>query len=429
MKSSTLVETIEWKMGGTFIRSVVATEKPAVIVNSPSVYWPITKWDLLDMDILLNETMWQSQPLFILNHERERGGMLGSKHDQPSLVFNTPLQDFIRTALHPRQFMYWSGSLSLWEEGVGRRATGPSPAEGSWELFTLTETDVSVSEEVEESRAPLLRLMHPGLVLQTRYDTRHLFLAQLTGTSRVMLFPPDQELFLHPHIHRAYRQSQVTLEASEHSNCSDLSIWWTEILSTRPLEVSVSPGQLLYIPPFWHHRVESLTLSLSLLIHSKSAIEHEFAKVYWHPLPLGPFQNHTSLRARAVSTYLTLLLEKSAIAGSLQTHSLALYRTRFARLFPHDKLINTFSDRLVRSVCPVPDDVQYNASHLDLVNSRLEDFSSAASSAGDVLAKNNCSEKIKVTFLQDYIEELVRWAVGPHNTAIFLMRCIGENRL
>lgn len=49
---------------------------------------------------------------------------------------------------------------------------------------------------------------------------------------------------------------------------------------------------------------------------------------------------------------------------------------------------------------------------------------SAAHNVGNMLLRIDADSAIKFTFLRDYVEQLVRWAVGPEYTASFVEKCL-----
>jgi ribosomal protein L16 Arg81 hydroxylase len=133
---------------------------------------------------------------------------------------------------------------------------------------------------------PMLWMSHPGVVAQTHYDTQHNLFAQLQGTKRFIIFDPSTELHTYPNIHRSFKQSQVHLERDSAGLGAPVREVFSEIGAAEGIAVTVHPGDLLYIPPYWQHRVESVSLSLSLSVVSPSLLEAALAEAYWekvHP--------------------------------------------------------------------------------------------------------------------------------------------------
>jgi Cupin-like domain len=124
-----------------------------------------------------------------------------------------------------------------------------------------------------------------GITTPLHYDIAHNFYVQVHGRKRFMLTAPDQwnALALYPRIHPSSRQSQM-----------DLTVDMDEVVKRYPikdmtkavLEVVLEPGDVLYIPPYWGHRVTALEFSISIANHFasnemelRSAIDSFFAPV------------------------------------------------------------------------------------------------------------------------------------------------------
>ena len=214
------------------IADAVAGRKPVHIRNFPNIRnnWPIFNWDLLhfakEKNISLNDTRWKpNDPIFVLGHEREKGGMIGSRRDSPLMYANLTLFKFLKSTFAPNNWLYWTGELSYMEEQLKMLATVPDKPfdlgdeqSEDWKVFRILENGLSDSSqtknESENSQlwTPMLWLSHPGVVAQTHYDTQHNVFIQIHGSKRFLLFPPAEELFQYPNIHRSYRQSQLHFE-------------------------------------------------------------------------------------------------------------------------------------------------------------------------------------------------------------------------
>ena len=214
------------------IADAVAGRKPVHIRNFPNIRnnWPIFNWDLLhfakEKNISLNDTRWKpNDPIFVLGHEREKGGMIGSRRDSPLMYANLTLFKFLKSTFAPNNWLYWTGELSYMEEQLKMQATVPDKPfdlgdeqPEDWKAFRILENGLSdfsqTKNESDNSQiwTPMLWLSHPGVVAQTHYDTQHNVFIQIHGSKRFLLFPPAEELFQYPNIHRSYRQSQLHFE-------------------------------------------------------------------------------------------------------------------------------------------------------------------------------------------------------------------------
>lgn len=99
----------------------------------------------------------------------------------------------------------------------------------------------------------LLWVATPGSTTAAHYDREHNFFTQLVGSKRFELWEPARhvELAMHPFYHSRDRQAQIEPTAPD-------------------VVCDLEPGVVLYVPPFWAHRVESKTLSLAVNAWSPS---------------------------------------------------------------------------------------------------------------------------------------------------------------
>lgn len=99
-----------------------------------------------------------------------------------------------------------------------------------------------------------------GTVAQTHYDESHNAFVQVAGRKRFFVHPPRSALVaqLHPHLHPGARLSQLDFGAhAEHEQGGGparLGAAWV---------VDLGPGDWMYLPPFWLHRVTALSHSIS----------------------------------------------------------------------------------------------------------------------------------------------------------------------
>lgn len=99
----------------------------------------------------------------------------------------------------------------------------------------------------------LLLIGMEGNVTPAHYDEQQNFFAQIKGHKRCILFPPDQFECLYPYPvhHPCDRQSQVDFENPDFERFPNFK-------NVVGYEAVVGPGDVLYIPMYWWHHIESL---------------------------------------------------------------------------------------------------------------------------------------------------------------------------
>jgi hypothetical protein len=108
-----------------------------------------------------------------------------------------------------------------------------------------------------------------GAVSRLHYDAAHNLFLQLRGRKRFLLVAPHdavaQRLPMYPSAHPCHRASPVdptSFFASQVPQLADLIV----------REALLEEGDLLYIPPFWLHHVETLTGAMSLVRELTSSL-------------------------------------------------------------------------------------------------------------------------------------------------------------
>ena len=131
---------------------------------------------------------------------------------------------------------------------------------GNWDAFTSN----------------LLLCGPKGAVTPLHYDEQQNMFAQLWGSKRVRLFPPDDfsKLYPFPMSHPCDRQAQVMLPATPgDQNLPPLADGTPQSAfpeyadaANPPREVyaDLQPGDVLYVPQYWWHQMEALTDNTSI---------------------------------------------------------------------------------------------------------------------------------------------------------------------
>ncbi|XP_018575930.1 hypoxia-inducible factor 1-alpha inhibitor [Anoplophora glabripennis] len=104
-----------------------------------------------------------------------------------------------------------------------------------------------------ELTSNLLFIGMEGNVTPCHYDEQQNFFAQIQGYKRCILFAPDQFECLYPHpVHHPHdRQSMVDFDRPDFTK-------YPKFKNVKGYETVVEPGDVLYIPIYWWHHVESL---------------------------------------------------------------------------------------------------------------------------------------------------------------------------
>ena len=128
-------------------------------------------------------------------------------------------------------------------------------------------------------------LSSPGMRTHTHFDNDRNFFVQLLGTKRFVVWPPNEteSLCPFPRLHPLWHKSRADFEAPDAFRASSPCANYTRAAARA---FTIRPGDVLYLPPFWWHTVETLgtpSLSLSTLSrwpqlynHMNALYTHEF---------------------------------------------------------------------------------------------------------------------------------------------------------
>jgi hypothetical protein len=130
-------------------------------------------------------------------------------------------------------------------------ATAPTAA--------ATSTAADQQPPPQLSQAPRVWISPQGAVSPLHYDTSASFLAQVRGTKRMLLVPPDQLecLYPYPDTHLLRRRSRVNVAQPDMARFP-LFAW------VAAQEVVLRPGDVLFFPQQWAHYTESCEQSVSV---------------------------------------------------------------------------------------------------------------------------------------------------------------------
>jgi hypothetical protein len=138
---------------------------------------------------------------------------------------------------------------------------------------------------------PEFWLMSPNCALQTRYSPTHTVKTQIYGKTKYFLFPPDEikNFYLYPSIHVSEKQSQANLYTELKIAVNGEESDFPNIQSIKSgIEVVLSPGESLYIPPYWMVMTENgPQLGVGIDVHSPSKEQLILLEAYSMVLPFA----------------------------------------------------------------------------------------------------------------------------------------------
>lgn len=160
--------------------------------------------------------------------------------------------------------------LSLSPTELSEKLTVRSPVRDSYYYWTSPISDVapgilqemkgfeslhaSNSNTMLDPRGPSLWMGSSGSATQAHYDVADNVIVQLFGTKRIRCYSPKEASALHvfPDAHPRARKSQVNFDRPDYDTHPNFST-----LPAPAIDVTLLPGDALFIPAFWFHHVEA----------------------------------------------------------------------------------------------------------------------------------------------------------------------------
>lgn len=263
----------------SFATQALEKEEPLIIKNSIVTQWPARK-------------LWS--PKYLQSKLAKLNGIYENSNRWFGPYYDTskPLSSYTR------RINSYRTDVSLTGKEFFERLQNPAPGRfhyltsdidhlGEWAIYDVYPLDELLSPNPSHSSINVW-IGQPNVIAHCHYDGYHNFYVQLYGRKKFTLFSPTQwpGLYPYPFLHPSHAQSQVNLshpaDAKEFPLSGHLEAY----------EVTLDPGDVLYIPPLWFHHVESLTTSISVNVwtHSQQSVAMEtihvldvpFTQVRWH---------------------------------------------------------------------------------------------------------------------------------------------------
>ena len=165
----------------------------------------------------------------------------------------------------------------------------------------------------------------------THYDTSYNLHAIAYGRKKFIMFPPEayHDLQLHPCLHQFYRQTQTNIFDGNYSKT---------LAELKGLEVILTPGEVLYIPPYWFHCVVTVETTVSLNVWSHSEVFLVMEEIYSKSLPFEESWGREKLMK--ILVYFLNMLARGLFKLDKSTRDILL-DTVYERYRP---LLTTFND-------------------------------------------------------------------------------------
>ena len=391
---------------------------PAVLEGSAAVHWEAMSWSQPGLaagrpgSVALKHVSIQpaNRPLF---YNYDPGAVLAehAPQDVGSDTVTLPLSQLLRPSPGGTR-KYWAGPIDDAELGG---AVGPAAA--------VRPVDVQAGDR--ECQSHRLWLGSGGLVAALHYDTYHNALVQLVGAKRVVLLPPSQlgEVGLYPALHPRYRQAHESAAATTKLGGREKQ---ARTYGPEAMEALLRPGDVLYIPPFWLHEIESIAadFTASVNIWCPDPVLDKAEDIFSLPIPVD-HEAAPDVRLFHVVEYLRMLPgavlshERGGAVRDWSSGHRHFFGQFISRRLPAQMIdrAKPFDRRLVERGYKCG--MQLAAEHAP---DRLR-LAAAAARISAVLDKVEPID-VRITYLEDLIEEIIAFFVDPVYVFWFAEHCL-----
>eukprot|EP01100_Stratorugosa_tubuloviscum_P010122 TRINITY_DN430_c0_g1_i1.p1 TRINITY_DN430_c0_g1~~TRINITY_DN430_c0_g1_i1.p1 ORF type:complete len:483 (+),score=204.91 TRINITY_DN430_c0_g1_i1:901-2349(+) len=234
--------------------ALIADEKPVILTGSDVARIACEKWSfeyLAEMNIAKEFEVYISLANKFMYHEDK--GFNSYHFKQPSEKVKMKFHEFFHKARvgNDGRFYYLQESLHT---DVGKNVIEEVKTfKWDWVL------SLAKSMTWSKLKSTVLWVGQKGVVTQGHFDEAHNLFAHLKGIKRFNLLCPDQFpcMYPYPYHHPGDRQCQVDFYQPD-------TIKFPKFIEAKSVTAELRPGDVLYLPPYWWHHVESCTETLGI---------------------------------------------------------------------------------------------------------------------------------------------------------------------
>ena len=265
---------LKWRPSEPFVKKIIAGREPVVLRDTVIQTWPaMSKWNFS----YIAENIGSE----ILSSVKCTNSFVTFDPDRRTpLKLNISLP-FVETNMTKEMFF---DCVQASEEGKG---ACPDGFKGHYYFGAVPDNlrdDVMPdqflynTEKDYESKKQFMWISSAGMITHTHFDQDYNFFVQLVGKKRFTLWSSSQHelMYMYPRIHPMWHKSRVNYRAVDLFEFPAFS-------QTKALQIELGPGDMLHVPPYVWHYVETLTpsVSLSTWSHDHNLYDH-MNSIYRH---------------------------------------------------------------------------------------------------------------------------------------------------
>ncbi|GAB5369217.1 hypothetical protein AAMO2058_001386600 [Amorphochlora amoebiformis] len=430
------VPTAEWKdIKSDFRGFVRASSGPVLIKNSPVSSWGAARWTPEGLRSQAGNV------LVPIKNSTESVFYMGC-----CKLHRIPLREVIDRCApppptsdpeKPPEKIYFSGPIQFLGSWI-REQTNIN-------MLDMGEVSHDSAYALENGGALRANLWigNKGVVTPAHFDEMHNFFIQVYGEKTFQLFPPSawRELKLYPKFHHQHRNILRNLEDPKVFEKVTKEI--LDRTKSPPLSVTVTQGDILYVPPLWFHRVETKSdVSISINVWSASAKCEKVSKAWMEKFPI-PLKSLNVLTAYLAAYIQVLIQEFYGYDAELVKEFTGIFRkSRYGGLKGKDIVryspipMEVDSQELIDHSAYIKQVEESSPSLFDESNVGSKEFKNWCEIDDDIVKEmtnsvpnvlrhfKGLSRGMGEIYLGNFIEDMVSQVVGFKRTSTFMKTCV-----
>ena len=257
---------VQWSPKEPFIEKMISKRRPAVLKNTVVETWSaLKKWNMsyLESNMGVNVLPSVKCTNTFLTFDPDRRTPLKLNISLPFTQINMTTESFFKC-------IQQDPSDPVCSDGYkGHYHFGSVP--DTLKEDVMPDTLLYHTEKDYKAKKQFMWISSAGMITHTHFDQDYNFFVQLVGKKRFTLWSSLQHelMYVYPRVHPMWHKSRVNFRSVDLDRFPAFSL-------ARGKQIELGPGDMLFVPPYTWHYVETLTPSVSL-----STWSHDY-KLYDH---------------------------------------------------------------------------------------------------------------------------------------------------
>ena len=246
---------IQWSPDKPFIEKMIAKGKPTVLKNTVVKTWPaLEKWTLSYLEKSMGKDILPSVKCTntFLTFDPDGRTPLKLNISLPFTSVNMTTEVFFKC-------IQKDPSDPVCSDGYKGHYYFGSVPDNTLKDDVMPDKFLYHTEKDYKAKKQFMWISSAGMITHTHFDQDYNFFVQLMGKKQFTLWSPLQHelMYVYPRVHPMWHKSRVNYRAVDLERFPAFAL-------AKGKQIELGPGDMLFVPPYTWHYVETLTPSVSL---------------------------------------------------------------------------------------------------------------------------------------------------------------------